>query len=148
MKKKSFTDIMPPAQASAVGGQLPDWADKIDGIVKGINQLVESYYKLSGKVPGNPLLSAPGDSAAGMGLSFSEAREAKKAEMVKNKQITGGEELDYFKELLGGLIKSSQYLKTLGYGEKPIGEVFYELPFSLDQTVEFLEKLYQKHFGR
>ena len=141
MKKQAFADIMPQNTASP-DAKLPDWTDKLDGIIKGINQMFDHYYQLTGKTP-----SGPGQPSAGVPMSFSEAREIKKLEMAGKQPPKGSVSVDYFEEFLKGLIKSTDTLKALGFGDKAIGEVIYELPFSLDQANDFLKQLQQKHFG-
>jgi len=141
---KELTENLPKA-LTAVGGVSPDWLTKLDSIVKGVNDMINFYNQLS-KTP-SPASLASNNSEK---MTFSEAREAKKAEMAEKKgkavivQPVAGNE---FKEILDGLIKACKTLEGMGFKEKPIGQVILSLPVTLAQTKDFLEKLYKSKYG-
>jgi len=146
-----------PKAIEAGGGESPPWLDKMESIVKGINDMIGFYNQLSGK-PAQ--VNTPGNYTPK--LSWSEAREIKKAEMTGRQgelDTTPGKisqahaqsvhqaASNEFQELLSGLIKASTTLAGMGFKEKTIGQVIQELPFTLGQTKDFLEKLYQSKYG-
>ena len=136
--------------AEAGGDSTPNWLNKIDEIVSGINKMLDSYQAISGKT--QPAQTAQVVSSPS---NFFEARAAKKAEVaarakvsnnseerINEKEVIMSEQNDEIKQILEGLIRSIRTLQTMGFGEKKIGEVILELPFSVDQTEEFMSKLY------
>ena len=88
--KVTAKDIAPAI--SKVGGQAaPEWVNKIDEIVKGVNQMFENYYKLTGKTPpGQPLqitpVSTPGLRFQRLGKLRKRKWQAKQNHYRKGKQ--------------------------------------------------------------
>lgn len=130
-------------EAGSTGGL--EWIKQIDGIIKGVNQMLTTYQEISGKKPVN-VIENMGDKP-----NFSEARAAKKLEIAaRGNNHQEGEKMpdnQEFKELIHGLIKACKTLEALKYGEKSIGEIVMSLPFTLTQSREFLEKLYKTKYG-
>src|SRR4030042_2704899 len=85
-------------EAGSTGGL--DWINRIDGIVKGVNQMLTTYREISGKTPVT-VIENMGDKP-----SFSEARQAKKLEIAARGNNHKGEdkmpENNEFKELING----------------------------------------------
>lgn len=134
-----------PLGGKALDKALPSWLNKADEIVKGINQLFEHYYNLSGKTPPAAAKTETNAAANPDVKSFSDARQEKKAEMANKGK--GDNMPDMFRELLAGLLKTCITLENMGFADKKVGECLYELPFSVKQAKEFLTAVYQKHYG-
>lgn len=133
-----------PKALEAAGGGSPEWLITAENIVKGINDMIGFYNQLSDKPgPGN----SPGDDTPKLG--WSEAREMKKAEMAgrQGRALPAPPQSNEFQEVLAGLIKATATLAGMGFKDKAIGQVIMELPFTLEQTKDFLEKLYKSKYG-
>ena len=139
-----------PTIAKMGDAALPPWITKIEEIVKEINKMGELYLKMSAQ---NPITTTPGDVVPKTPknvLGFEEARLIKKAELaVKNPQkevvIMPNNE---FKELLQGIIKSFDTLESLGFSpETPIGQVISSLPFTLNQSKVFIQRLLMEKYN-
>jgi len=130
------------------GLSSPNWLKQAEGFVKGVNQLFENYWALQGKPnPNKATEQAAPVATKPPTKSFSEAREEKKLEMANKQTNIPIPQTNEFRELLSGLIKTTKTLEAMGFADKPIGEVIQELPFTLKQSSEFLEKLYQSKYG-
>lgn len=131
--------------AKTGGGDIPEWINKIESIVKNVNEMLGVYNQMSGKQspPVQQVQQAPQ-----VQQSFIEARAIKKAEMAsKNPPKVEAKMSDDFKEILEGLIKACNTLDQLGYSEKTIGEAIMSLPINIGQAKAFLIKLYNKKYG-
>ncbi len=116
---------------------------QIEGIIKGINTIFENYWRLQGKAP--PVQAVAGADTQPK-LGFGEAREKKKAEMAAGEKGGTMPDNTEFKDLLAGLIKAARTMEAMGNGETPIGQAILELPVSVSQTREFLERLFQSKY--
>ena len=139
---------IPKVIEASAGGDSPEWLTKMQDIIKGINDMVGFYREISGKAP--PANIVVDESHK---MSFMEARELKKAEMAGAKGQSAANlpvaqpVNNEFEELLAGLIKAMATLERMGGKEKPIGQVIMALPFTLGQSKDFLETLYESKYG-
>jgi len=140
-----LSELVPKGAASPINNAVPDWMNKAENIIKGINEMAGFYRELTGKAKAeSPIIESEK-------IPFSEARLAKKIEMAGKKDrpketivmADNGE----FKELLSGLIKAAKTLETMGAGNTPVGQVILELPVTLTKSREFLEKVYLTKYG-
>jgi len=137
-----------PELLKAGGNDVPQAVTKIGQIVDGINQMLATYKEIAGK----PVIAGykVEDNKPPDIQGFAEARAIKKAEIAgKPLPETAKSEVlmsNEFKELLEGLIKTTKTLQGMGFGDKSIGQVLTELPFTVDQTAGFLSKLYSTKY--
>lgn len=132
-----------PKVAETIGGASPDWLTKLDSIVKGINDMIGFYNKIN---KGTPPANLEANNTPKM--PFSEARKLKKAEMAGEKGTTVMQQpTNEFKEILEGLIKAANTLEKIGHGNRLIGELIAEAPFTVTQVKTFLDNLYKSKYG-
>ena len=130
---KELTENLPKA-IEAAGGASPDWLTRAESIVNGIKDMIKFYNQLQDK--NKPVAPKERTEAT---LSFSEARELKKAEMA-GKAVTQPMANNEFKDVLEGLVKAVNTLEGMGHGEKPIGQVIMAAPFTVAQVKAFLKE--------
>ena len=136
--KISQNDLAVLSGSSTGSQNVPSIFNTFNDIVKGINEMLDTYKQIRG-------IATPQHQEEFPRQNFQEARAAKKVEMSgKSKQIIDGKvEImpDELGEILKGFIKSCGHLETLGYGNKSIGEAVLSLPFTVTQAKEFLSKM-------
>lgn len=133
-----------PKSANIPAEAVPAWLSKTESIVKGINEMLEVYQSITGKQPPpNPanVINVPEK------LSFSEARDIKKAEVSARRGTDIPPENTEFKELLAGILKTCRNAEAMGFGSNTLGEALMALPVTISQAREFIEKLYTTKYG-
>lgn len=137
------TDLIPAnVVKNVVDNGVPEWLTRIDEIAGNILKLMNEVKKFT---PQNQPVK---DTNTRNYMSFDEARQEKKKELeMKRKTMPIKENnTDEIKELIGGIIKTLSSLRGMGFGEKTIGDAIISLPFTINQTSEFLQKYYDKKY--
>ncbi len=153
MPKQTLESLTKSLPAGVKPDAAPEWLKTIDKIVTGVNDMLETYTKISGTKKDAPVIEHNADEKP---LDFAAARVLKKAEMARKKGepvalLTPPEEGDKmpneFKELIDGAIKTLTAYSGMGKGEEKIGKAILDLPVTVDQLQVFLVNLRAKKYG-
>tara|TARA_Y100000310_G_scaffold58558_2_gene53871 strand:+ start:150 stop:587 length:438 start_codon:yes stop_codon:yes gene_type:complete len=140
--EKGLASLVP---SGATPQPIPPIFTTIDGIIKGINEMLGTYMTMTGK---NPTTLIPtGENIMENQTSFHDARAAKKAETTSSTTAEQPKTSDELKELLLYFIKTCSKLEAMGFGSKTVGEAVAEMPFTISQVKEFLVGIAAKRDG-
>ena len=124
----------------ASGGQLPDGWDKALEVINGIKDLLAATQNIGQQNNRQPETMESASVKNFTPPAIPAGIKQNNIPDVKRPQK------DIMKEVFKGFNKSLATLEAVGYGNRKIGEVIMEAPFTVKQIHEKLDKIYRENY--